>query len=466
MINIQRQRHWFRPHVRPIAFAGAAVILVAGSYLVAALAPRSVPALPVAPQDARDLVVPAPAPAAGASEQLRSAIDHEIELWSASLALNEGNFIAAGTLGALYLQRARLSGDVADYGRALEAAERSIEADPIYWPGHALRASVLFATHDFSGALNEARATYGAAPAQLEALAVIGDASLELGDLEVAEAAFLELGDAAPSPPVWSRLAHLAFIRGDADRALQLVGQSVAATDSTTDPAAAAFYWFQLGDLHRASGNLPAAMAPYLDALSALPGYLPATVGLARVREAQGRRAEAIALLEEAAARVPQPELLAALGDLYALDGDASAAERQYALVERIGDVAAATGSIYDRQLVLFAADHDRGLPQAISRARAELAIRHDVYGHDALAWALFKAGQLDEAASEAAIALSLGTPDPRLAYHAGMIAAAQGRTDDARWLLTEAMEGAAYLPPLQVPVLEQAIADLAGGAR
>jgi tetratricopeptide (TPR) repeat protein len=403
---------------------------------------------------------------AGASERLRAAIDHEIGLWSASLDLNEGNFIAAGTLGALYLQRARLTGELADYGRALEAADRSIEADPIYWSGHALRASVLFAMHDFSGALDEARATYEAAPDQLEALAVIGDASLELGDLDAAETAFLELGGAAPSPPVWSRLAHLAFIRGDADRALQLVSQSVAATDGRTDPAAAAFYRFQLGDLHRASGDLPAAAAAYMDALSALPGYLPTTAGLARVREAQGRRAEAIALLEEAAARVPQPELLAALGDLYALDGDAAAAERQYALVKRIGDVAAATGSVYDRQLVLFAADHDRDLPEAIARARAELAIRHDIYAHDALAWALFKAGQTDEAAAEAEAALALGTQDPRLAYHAGMIAAAQGRTDDARRLLTLAMEGAAYLPPLQVPVLEQAIADLAGGAR
>lgn len=466
MIHTQRQRPQFGPHVRPIAFAGAAVILVAGSYLVAALAPRSPSVPPAPPQDGRDLVVPAPAAAAGTSGLLRSAIDHEIGLWSASLDLNEGNFIAAGTLGALYLQRARLTGDLADYGRALEAAERSIEADPIYWPGHALHASVLFATHDFSAALDEARETYEAAPAQIEALAVIGDASLELGDLEAAEAAYRRLAEAAPSPPVWSRMAHLAFVRGDADRALALAGQAVVATDSTADPAAAAFYRFQVGDLHRAGGDLPSAAAAYLDALSALSGYLPATAGLAHVREAQGRRAEAIALLEEATTRVPQPELLAALGDLYALDGDPEAAERQYALVERVGEVAAATGSIYDRQLVIFAADHDRGLPQAVARARALLAARNDIYAHDALAWALFKAGQLEEAASEAALAVSLSTPDPRLAYHAGMIAAAGGRADDARRLLTLAMEGAAYLPPLQVPVLDRALAELAGGTR
>ena len=93
------------------------------------------------------------------------------------------------------------------------------------------------------------------------------------------------------------------------------------------------------GELHRSAGQLAEAEAAYEQALEMLPGHIPATAGLARIREAQGRRAEAITLLEAATARLPQPELVAALGDLYALAGDAAAAERQYALVERIGEV-------------------------------------------------------------------------------------------------------------------------------
>ena len=101
-----------------------------------------------------------------------------------------------------------------------------------------------------------------------------------------------------------------------------------------------------------------------------------------------------------------------------------------------------AAGSVYDRQLVLFAADHDRGVRAAVEMARAELEVRADIYGFDALAWALFKAGRLDEAAAAADQALSLGTPDPRLAYHAGMIAAAREETERARELLTAALTG------------------------
>jgi hypothetical protein len=94
-----------------------------------------------------------------------------------------------------------------------------------------------------------------------------------------------------------------------------------------------------------------------------------------------------------------------------------------------------------------------------VRRAGAELAVRGDVYGHDALAWALFNAGRLDEAAAEATAAMALGTPDPRIAYHAGLIAAARGERDVALPLLRLAVRGGAMLPPLQ---LERARAELA----
>ncbi|MEP6469263.1 MAG: hypothetical protein ABJC24_05780, partial [Chloroflexota bacterium] len=125
---------------------------------------------------------------------------------------------------------------------------------------------------------------------------------------------------------------------------------------------------------------------------------------------------------------------------------------------------AGATGSVYDRQLVIFAADHRRDVPAAVRRARAELALRPDVYGHDALAWALYRAGSLDEAAEQTQAALALGTPDPRIAYHAGMIAAARGDRERAEALLRQALDGAAMLPPLQVPEARAALAALEAG--
>ena len=455
-----------RPRIRPLAFAAASVAVVIVTYVTVALDPRRAPTTPTAPIAAHDDVVSQPAPAlASGSEALLAALDHEIGLWAASLAANEGDYIAATRLGGLHLQRARITGDLGDYDRALDASERAVAADPIFWAGHTLRATVLFALHDFAGALAEAQTTFAADPTQLDALAVIGDASLELGDVTAAADAYAELLDAAPTPPVWSRLAHLAFLLGDTRAALDGANRAVAAVDPAEDPAGAAFYRYQLGEIHRSLGNLSDASAAFEDSLDALDGYVPAEAALANVREAQGRRTEAIRLLEAAATARPQPEILAALGDLYALAGDDARAEEQYALVERIGTLARAGGGIYDRQLILFAADHDRGVDLAVSAAAASLERRKDVYGYDAHAWALLAAGRVDEASAAIEVALALGTPDPRIAYHAGMIAVASGQEAEAHVLLERAVAGSAALPPLQAQRATDTLAALGGGA-
>jgi tetratricopeptide (TPR) repeat protein len=455
-----------RPRIRPLAFAAASVAIVAITYLTVALDPQRGPATPAAPvgADGNEVSQPAPALASG-SEALLAALDHEIGLWAASLAANEGDYIAATRLGALHLQRARITGDLGDYERALDASERAVDADPIFWSGHTLRATVLFALHDFARALEEAQTTFAADPTQLDALAVIGDASLELGDVPAAADAYDELADAAPSPPVWSRLAHLAFLRGDPRAALDAANRSVSAVEPADDPAGAAFYRYQLGELHRSLGNLPNAAAAFEDSLAALDGYVPAQAALAHVREAQGRRAQAIGLLESAVTARPQPEILAALGDLYKLSGHGARAGEQYALVERIGTLERVGGGIYDRQLILFAADHGRDVDVAVSAAKASLEQRKDVYGFDAYAWALFAAGRLDEASAAIEEALALGTPDPRIAYHAGMIAAASREDAEARELLEHAVAASAALPPLQAHRASDALAALDGGA-
>ena len=70
--------------------------------------------------------------------------------------------------------------------------------------------------------------------------------------------------------------------------------------------------------------------------------------------------------------------------------------------------------------------------------ARDELAIRPDVYGYDTLAWALLNAGDAAGADAPMQSALAAGTQDARLWYHAGLIALANGRPDEAATDLRE----------------------------
>ncbi len=453
---------WLR---RSLIFAATACLVVGGTYLLGLSRPATGPATP-----AGGLAAPSvPSLDVGAGATGPGGLlppSERVAFWERRVSAAGANlsYLDLVYLADAYLDRSRASGDLGDLTRAQTALGKA--ADVLTDPTgvHLRQALVAFSLHEWLEAERLSDELLAADPANLAALGVSGDVYLETGRIDQAHERYATLDRIASSPAVWSRLGRLAFLTGDPSAAIRLVSRAAAVSLEEGAPDAVAFYRFQLADLYRQTADLDRAAVQYQLALDALPSYLPASVGLARTREAQGRRAEAINLLEAAVAKLPQPETVAMLGDLYALDGDTARADQTWALVERIGEVARATGSVYDRQITLFEADHDRDLNAAVARARAELAVRADVYGYDALAWALFKVGDLADAAAAAEQALSLGTPDPRIAFHAGMIAAAQGRTDDARNLLGLAVRGSAMLPPLQVPVATAALAALGEG--
>ena len=63
------------------------------------------------------------------------------------------------------------------------------------------------------------------------------------------------------------------------------------------------------------------------------------------------------------------------------------------------------------------------------------------MYAHDVLAWALYKNGEFTGAAAEMNQALSLGTQDAHLLFHAGMIFSRAGELDRGRELIKQALK-------------------------
>lgn len=78
--------------------------------------------------------------------------------------------------------------------------------------------------------------------------------------------------------------------------------------------------------------------------------------------------------------------------------------------------------------------------PRALALAEAEITTRRDIYGYDALAWAVLANGRSAEARTAMTEALALGTRDAKLFFHAGMIEAALGNADAARAFLEDAL--------------------------
>ena len=95
---------------------------------------------------------------------------------------------------------------------------------------------------------------------------------------------------------------------------------------------------------------------------------------------------------------------------------------------------------MYDRSLSLYLASQGIDTPRALALAEAEITTRRDIYGYDALAWALLANGRAAEARTAMTEALALGTRDAKLFFHAGMIEAALGNANEAREFLEDAL--------------------------
>jgi len=377
---------------------------------------------------------------------------------------NPSDAVSLTMLGQLYLRQARLTGDVANYQRAEAALQQALTLLPGYTPAKLALASTWYAQHNFVEALELAQQLYQNDPRRMEALAIIGDARLALGNYKEAETAYRGLLSSGATPPALARLAHQAELHGRPEEALQLLqraaGETLAAGQAKEELA---WYLIRLGDLYFNRGQLKKAGEHYAAALRLVDHYYLALAGLGKVRAAEGQYDEAINLYQQATAIIPQPELLAALGDLYILTNRPDQAQRQYDTVEYIGQLAQINQRVYNRQLALFYADHDLHLAEALALATAELDFRRDIYGFDAAAWAYYKNGRLDEAQATMEQAMQLGTRDAKLFYHAGMIAQAQGRDSQAKAWLAEALAINPHFDLLQARVAQAALKQLPG---
>jgi len=373
------------------------------------------------------------------------------------------DIVALNKLSVYYLQLQRRTGAVEYLKLALRAATSSLTvlaADQNLGGLRAL-AQAQYETHDFPSARDSARELIEYEPQKPFGYQVRGDALLELGDYEQATKAYARMEELdGGSVATEARLAHLARLRGDSATAQRRYSLALTQAKNALVPNAETISWchWQLGETAFAIGDYATAERHYRDALTAFPDYFRALASLGRVRAAQGDLASAIERYEQAVRIIPDPQFVAALGDLYKLSGRDKDAAIQYSLVEKIGRLNELNGALYNRQLALFYSDHDLKPEEGYANALREYGVRRDIYGADALAWTALKAGKIAEAQSAIKDVLGLGTKDARLFYHAGMIAQAAGDKSGARDYLKRALTLNPQFDPLQAPIARKAL--------
>ena len=197
---------------------------------------------------------------------------------------------------------------------------------------------------------------------------------------------------------------------------------------------------FQLGKLYWSIGRVDETEKQDRAALRAFPGYHYALDALSRVEAAKGNNLAAISLERQAVNRIPLPQYVAQLGDLYRVNGRPQAARRQYALIGVIERLLIANGVKTDLEAALFDIDHGIRLPHALALARTARAERPSIDGDDVLAWALARNGRCGEALPYSQQALRLGTRDALKLFHRGMIERCLGHREASHRYLSRAL--------------------------
>ena len=355
------------------------------------------------------------------------------------------DFTAWNQLAERYHRQLRKTGDDRFIGLEQQAAEKSLKAIPAKQNagGLAALAQAQLTAHRFAGARATALQLREMQPGKPRPLELLADAAIELGDYEEArklcnELAKIEGAELSTAP----RLAKLEIIAGHTDRARGHFKKGLALTAGLTPPQPDLDAWFhlQLGELAFKNGDWDSAEKHYVSASETWPDGYSIADHIAELRAAQGRTDEAIALYEKLAARVPRPEFFQALGDLNVVANQPDKAAAWHARAEEAYLRSVKEGAVhFFHHLAGFYADSKEDAGKAVEWARKDLALRHSIYAHDALAWALYKNGDATEAAAECAKALATGVRDPHLLYHAGMIRMAAGDTAGGKAALQQA---------------------------
>jgi tetratricopeptide (TPR) repeat protein len=339
-------------------------------------------------------------------------------------------------LGRAWVRKARESNDPGFYLNAEACANVVLERNPEHALALGLQGLVLLNGHKFADAQDLAAKIIAKHPDDPMAWGTSSDALLELGRYDEAVVAAQKMVDLKPNLPSYSRASHLQWLRGDTAAAKQTVrGALDSGRDAKRDPEPGAWVFVQAAMIFWHEGDYEGADAGFDKALDRIGDYAPANVGKGRVAMARGDFRRAAELFDRAFKASPLVETAWLLGDARAAAGDTKGAEDAYAHVDRDGR------KTDPRTLSLFLSTKNKDAAEALRLAREEYASRKDIVTEEALAWALYRSGKIDEAKASIVKARRLGTPDARLVYHEGAIRIAAGDKKKGRELVAQALK-------------------------
>lgn len=370
-----------------------------------------------------------------------SPAERAIESTRQAIVAKPGNAELYNQLAMALARRARETSDPAKYDEAEEALAKSFQLAPDNFEGLRVRAWLMLGKHEFGPALELAKQLNARVADDPTVYGLLTDAHIELGNYREAEEAaqwMLDLGRS--SSPGLLRAAYLRELFGDIEGAVELMSKVYERIDPG-ESEERAWVLTQLAHLSLLTGRLEEADGLLEEALRLFPGYHYALANRAKVLSGQGRHAEAADLLRQRYQLAPHPENLFDLAVALERAGRDEEAREAFTDFEKKALAEMRSWDNANWQLTYYYADHAGKPEDALRVASLEFERRRDVNTLDAYAWALHVNGRDVEARKHIETALAVGVKDPRLLYHAGVIALRVGDEASAERYLRQSLD-------------------------
>jgi tetratricopeptide (TPR) repeat protein len=331
---------------------------------------------------------------------------------------------ASMDLATSLLRLARVTEDTAAAIRAEGLLRGLLNSEPDGYLGRRQLAAALLAQHRFGDAIREADRCLATQPGDTAALGIVADAAVELGEYRRAFAAVEAMLATRPDAGAYARASFLKRLLGDVDGAVRLMRMAAAAT-SPTDADALAWAHVELGQLLLEQNRPREARREIEHGRHLLAGFPEATRNLARALAADGRIGEALVQLQELLGASPSPADHALAADLFARLGRPEMSARHARIAEAAWRSDAADPVSFAHFLIA------RGrAEEAVMIAGRAASTKSDVFTIDALAWAQFRAGRLEQASEGYARIDRSGLRPPAVKARAQAVAEALARAE------------------------------------
>ena len=352
-------------------------------------------------------------------------------------------------LGWSYIQAARNEFDQGYYTMALSTSKCIEDKFKNTPQSDLLQAYALHQLHNFKQAQFIAQRLVDKRGQWFD-YALLGDVLMEQGKLDGAEQAYQNMMDQKPGPQAYSRAAHLRWLTGDIEGAIELMRIAVGSLAAKNEDWAwfstrLGYYLFSVKHFHQAQ-----FLADQV--LSIRKNYAPALYLKGQLSLAENKFAKAITQFNNAIEIHPLPEYQWALIDTLKAANKLELARHK---ITRLNQSAITEDP---RTYALYLAQEQHNNQLAIQLASRELKVRQDVFSHDAMAWAYFANNELSLALKHLKNALAEGTPDARLYYHCALISQHANQNSQAKHCFKLAHENQHMLLPSEKNRLQQAL--------